>query len=255
MSATRSALLAAVAALLTSDGIGNILAAQSPPQFDASLKLATMAAVQRALGNMNGFTNLAVSTVLTAANIGEYIVVGSVSGLTHTLPAASLCPGGKIAVYNYASYATTFAAPAGTKINVGTAVGTLSSAIVSPGENAIFYSDGTNWSMFGSMQMTQSQLFALVKSNSGYQKLPSGLLIQWGFRATAVSAPPGSSANNWTFPIAFPNACLAAFATAGNDVGTACSVEGLSASQASGFILNIGSSTATLYTNWLSFGF
>lgn len=39
-------------------------------------------------------------------------------------------------------------------------------------------------------------------SASGYQKLPSGLIIQWG----AIVSAGGS----WSFPIAFPNACLSA---------------------------------------------
>ena len=45
-------------------------------------------------------------------------------------------------------------------------------------------------------------------AGSGYQKLPSGLIIQWGF----VS---GASSTNLTFtlPIAFPNAGLCATAT------------------------------------------
>ena len=35
---------------------------------------------------------------------------------------------------------------------------------------------------------------------SGYQKLPSGLIIQWGY-----VPDPGASATTVTFPIAFPN--------------------------------------------------
>lgn len=40
--------------------------------------------------------------------------------------------------------------------------------------------------------------------SSGYQKLPNGLIIQWG---GTVSSPSGSSSAT-TFPITFPNACL-----------------------------------------------
>lgn len=41
------------------------------------------------------------------------------------------------------------------------------------------------------------------KGASGYQKLPSGILIQWGETASLLSG----SSNTITFPIAFPTAC------------------------------------------------
>ena len=45
--------------------------------------------------------------------------------------------------------------------------------------------------------------FAVSISSSGYQKLPGGLIIQWGWR------PNGGVGFFWqTFPMAFPNACF-----------------------------------------------
>lgn len=46
--------------------------------------------------------------------------------------------------------------------------------------------------------------------SAGYQKLPSGLIFQWG-SGTSSGTLSGNGAV--TFPIAFPNACLRAFAT------------------------------------------
>lgn len=43
--------------------------------------------------------------------------------------------------------------------------------------------------------------FLNLKSENGYQKLPGGLIIQWGLSA-------GASSRTATFPIAFPNECL-----------------------------------------------
>lgn len=40
-------------------------------------------------------------------------------------------------------------------------------------------------------------------SNNGYQKLPSGLIIQWGGTSSGASNPTVT-----TYPIAFPTACL-----------------------------------------------
>lgn len=43
--------------------------------------------------------------------------------------------------------------------------------------------------------------FLNLKSENGYQKLPGGLIIQWGLST-------GASSRTATFPIAFPNECL-----------------------------------------------
>ena len=46
-------------------------------------------------------------------------------------------------------------------------------------------------------------------SANGYQKLPGGLILQWG----NVSAAPTTSNQTITFPVAFPTVCLNVFAT------------------------------------------
>ncbi|UUZ93259.1 tail fiber protein [Paenibacillus sp. P25] len=51
--------------------------------------------------------------------------------------------------------------------------------------------------------------FASSLAQNGYQKLPSGLILQWG----TVSIPNGGTNTNVNFPIAFPNSCFSAVAT------------------------------------------
>jgi len=48
-------------------------------------------------------------------------------------------------------------------------------------------------------------------TTNGYQKLPSGLIIQWGKASQTTTAAQGP--NSVTFPIAFPTACLSVNAT------------------------------------------
>ena len=52
--------------------------------------------------------------------------------------------------------------------------------------------------------------FSNSKLASGYQKLPSGLIIQWG-RATIPASGTATSFVDVTFPIAFPNDIFVAF--------------------------------------------
>ena len=54
------------------------------------------------------------------------------------------------------------------------------------------------------------EAFENSKSVNGYQKLPGGLIMQWG----TISVPTGTAGATVTFPIAFPTACLNANASA-----------------------------------------
>ena len=48
--------------------------------------------------------------------------------------------------------------------------------------------------------------FAVAKTLNGYQRLPNGLIIQWG----RINGTLGSMGGRVTFPIAFPNTCFSA---------------------------------------------
>jgi len=76
-------------------------------------------------------------------------------------------------------------------------------------------------------------------SSSGYQKLPGGLIIQWG-------AVAGASNTNLTFtlPIAFPTACLSATATVAVTTGFTAET-GIDSVTASSIIVNHRAGTAT----------
>lgn len=60
----------------------------------------------------------------------------------------------------------------------------------------------------GTNQLPDMSAFTSVKANPGYQKLPSGLIIQWG---SAVTGADGSIFA--IYPTTFPNQVLASFCT------------------------------------------
>lgn len=60
----------------------------------------------------------------------------------------------------------------------------------------------------GNNQLPDMSSFAASLSGNGWQKLPSGLIIQW---AQVLSNSGGFAP--WTYPIAFPSACLQVYAT------------------------------------------
>lgn len=63
--------------------------------------------------------------------------------------------------------------------------------------------------LLGLSDAAYDAIFGKTLSTNGYQKLPSGLIIQWGTHAGINS----SSGVNVIFPVSFPNACFAVVAT------------------------------------------
>lgn len=69
----------------------------------------------------------------------------------------------------------------------------------------------------GANQIPDMGSFMLSATVPGYQKLPSGLIIQWG----PIDVPLTSQDTATYFPIAFPNRCLRVFATQDYTPGSA----------------------------------
>lgn len=245
-------ILAAGQQKITGDGTNitqPIENATTPPQFDASTKLATMAAVQRALGNLSEEFLVGANATLSATNSGQ-LILGSASGaFTITLPLAADCPSGsQIAFFNSGTGAMTVQRQ-GTDSLDGTAGAT--SVVLGNYDSVTFESNGGGtWRAIGdSASLGYSARFGKVFSGNGYQKLPSGLIIQWGSTTTSG----GSS--TVVFPIAFPSAIL--FANASPNAGNADANISLGALSNASFpiysYLNGVAGNMTIY--WFAIGF
>ena len=94
--------------------------------------------------------------------------------------------------------------------------------------------------------------FTCGKNSSGYQILPSGIIIQWGEVSIDVSA---NTSTSYTFnlPIAFPNASLQAYSTAGNNLGQINTIENLTSTSVGGYCEF--SSDATLIIRIFAIGY
>jgi len=171
----------------------------TPPQFDNDTSLATTEFVQRALGSVAGQVNWAGgAVVLSASDVGK---LHNVSGAT-TLPAASSVPLGTQIIVN-AIGAARAVSPSGadTLSAVGTSYGSIT---LEKDCSGVFQrnSDGNGWGMVqhGDEFLKYSRKFGSSLTASGYQKLPSGLIVQWGSGIYAAGVAV-------TFPIAYPTAC------------------------------------------------
>lgn len=184
----------------------------TPAQFDNDTSLATSQFVQRALGNNSSMDSFNVSTALSAVHAGRLIVTSGVGGIVMTLPSASaVITGCAIDFFNGAGTAITVARNSSDLIWTNTYGYSLQNISVGTGETLRLVSNGSNgWIVSsGSASLKYAASFGVSLESSGYQKLPSGLIIQWGY---------ANWGTNVSFPIAFPNAAFSvSFALAGGD--------------------------------------
>lgn len=168
---------------------------QTPPQFDNDNSIATTAFVQRAAGNFQDVYHITTTPVsLSAADVGKVLnCFGSASSVT--LPNGAGCNRGSAFVV-YTSKEVIFNAYSGDAIVAYPGAGsTVTSVTIPANTTAVLFWTGGAWNVAVHGAGTSNQ------SANGYQKLPSGLLIQWGTFLASASADVAV-----TFPVAFPNA-------------------------------------------------
>ncbi|KVO60294.1 hypothetical protein WJ78_23625 [Burkholderia ubonensis] len=174
----------------------------TPGQFDSSTRLATTAFVQRALGSFQMSASLPVGTTNgSVADIGKYFTQQGAAAATYALPSTTELPSGAAIGFKVTSnFPLTIQCNGGDVISANGQ--TLSSLTLGTGDDVMLVCPQKGfWFASGSAVVGQSSKFAASLNSNGYQKLPSGLIIQWGY--TSV---PANSLLTVPLPIAFPNA-------------------------------------------------
>jgi hypothetical protein len=124
----------------------------------------------------------------------------------------------------------------------------------------VLTSNGTTWtstapavssvdSQTGAITLSSLSAFAKSLGSNGYQKLPGGLIIQWGSNS--------SSSASVTFPIAFPTACLQVIYSFGYPAGTASAggYQWLTAQSTTGFTTYYDPASASGKGTWIAVGY
>jgi hypothetical protein len=195
-------------------------------QFDSSTKDANTAFVQRALGSLagsdTGFNALTATATIPATDIGKLINLGGASAQVVNLPTtAGLPDGASIVLYNQnatiggATY--TLTAQAGQSIVVSSAF--ASTLVLNSGDIVTLSVLSGNWAMSSGVSgvaLSRLSSFASSVAVPGYQKLPSGLIVQWGSGQFAAS---GGNTQTITFPFVFPHANFMGVASMGSSYG------------------------------------
>lgn len=176
-------------------------------------------ALQKVIGSNLGVLVVTGNVTLTAADAGKLIVGGSASPFTVTLPLTSTVrDGAKFECVNMNAGAMTIQRQGSTDIintsqtRTSEVLGTGDSLVVhaKPSLNMWYASGGTN-------QNTYAAKYAASRNTSGWQTLPSGLIIQWGSTTGVTSASDTTQA----LPTTFPNASFIVIPSLAHNAGAA----------------------------------
>ncbi|WP_052229454.1 gp53-like domain-containing protein [Pseudomonas fluorescens] len=180
--------------------LGDLPDGTTAPQFDNDKTLATTEFVQRAQGNFAGRVDIgALPATLSAAAAGHRIVLAA-SG-TLTLPSVNSVPTGT----NFFLFNTTPGvvniARQGTDVISAMSVNSLNSVTLQSLSTILITAGNGQWVVEDGMSsLKYAPEFGSFWAGSGYYRLPSGAIEQWGVGVT--------DANGYvyvTFPIPFPN--------------------------------------------------
>lgn len=177
--------------------------APTAPQFDNDTSLATTEFVQRALGNLAGLVGYASTSTIAAADLGKLIVTSAAAPITLTLPLLSSAPIGAVVTLINTTQPLVTVVPGGTDALHGGS-GNIASFTLGYGDNVKIVRGNAGWTLFGgSAQLKFAGAMAAQLMSNGYQKLPSGLILQWGVIPNVTTTPTEQA-----YPLAFPNAVL-----------------------------------------------
>ncbi|OPG70273.1 phage tail protein [Pseudomonas ogarae] len=177
---------------------------------DGSTRDAQSTALRSLMGNLGSVVIITDAMSLTAAHCGVQLVGNGLLGnKIITLPPKSDVPLGSLIHFSAGGSSVTIACAGSDILAPGLGGGgPISSFTIETLDSVVLVNIGTGWRMVGGSHLNKhsSQFVASLAAN-GYQKLPSGLIIQWGVAGTT------NGFGTWTYPIAFPNAVFRVFAS------------------------------------------
>ncbi|KIV64334.1 MULTISPECIES: gp53-like domain-containing protein [Pseudomonadaceae] len=226
--------------------------APTPAQFDNDSSIATTEFVQRAMGGFGrtfsyGTAGQKISSDRINSSINLY---GSCTDIT--LPLSASVPAGSVIQISAASLLCYIKTQGVDRVYANSSNQALTGATIGDGDSVTFVSSGDNrWFMYGVGALRYASSFGSSLSSNGYQKLPSGLILQWG---AGISMPDGTLPIK--FPVAFPNAFFGIHGTHVGE-GSATVIELASTRSNTGVttkLFNILGETNTWFFTWFAIG-
>ena len=182
---------------------GTLRGVATPPQFDADNSLATTSFVQRALGNFATSDTYPAAVNLSASDAGKFINLAGSGGQTAQLPSLASVPNGATFTFKSTSSGTWVISRNGS--DTITSSGSLFPNFALGSGESVTVTKATSGSSYwyisgecGEVFRNAANLFGSSLTGNGWQRLPSGLIIQWGNSAATTTQ------SSVVFPITFP---------------------------------------------------
>jgi len=239
-------------------GLGQLAAAigTTAPQFDSSLKLVTTAFLARSGKQLSGVVPFTGALTGVASHVGGFLYGWSATANSYSLPntvSLAIPVGAVITLANFGTNAMAIV-PQGTDKTQTPSLPATSLFTLVSGASAEFTHIGSGiWFITGNAVNSSSADFAASLTPAGYQRLPSGLIIQWGSISVGVS-----STVTIAYPIAFPTQFLGAYVSNGFATYTASSTPFVgitpTSTPLSTAVVQNGYSSSANTVYWFAFG-
>lgn len=166
--------------------------------------------LRQQLGGFAGVQQIVANTALVPADMGTSFTIDAPAVVT--LPAAASVPAGA-AIHVMSSVPAAAVAMAGADTIFGMGASSVPLVALDSGDTVLIRSNGaTGWRVIGgSAALRNAGDFGVLPAATGWQRLPSGLILQWG-QASFVGLGSGKRDAVVTLPITYPTAHRAAFA-------------------------------------------
>lgn len=208
--------------MMTQEVCNVLLAAGIAPD---QANLAQLLAAMRSGGVFCPVLQLNSTQVLPTTAFGSTVQAYGTGPFTLTLPpTAGILPRTKIEFGNYCGSGLVTIASSSANMSWNGVVASVASFNLGLGDTATLMWTGASWLVIsGSARLSFSSGFKASLGGSGYQKLPSGLILQW---MSGTAGASGASANN-IYPVAFPTqVCFACGIHLGTDATVNVTVDG-----------------------------
>lgn len=187
---------------------------------------ATMEALQAAGSSYSDIKATSENTTLVAGDLPKYLYIANPGGFTITLPPAkTVRTGFRLFIVSNSGNNVIQRGNNSDLINLGLGSGTgVYNFTMAAGETIVLVANkaGGWYAESGTTMLRFAGMFVSSLGQNGYQKLPNGLILNWG----QVAGVPAGGGVHIAFAATFPNGFLTAFASFVNSGGITSAAAG-----------------------------
>lgn len=211
---------------------------------------AMSALLELSIRSTGGTRSVNGATTLTAADVGQFQLLGSGTPFTVTLPPLSAMKDGSLFRFMNTNGTAVTITRQGTDTIISGSTVISPSIVLQAGDTVDIVASIAigNWYVVdGSVKLKTANAFGANIAGNGWQRLPSGVIVQWG---SAAASPTGATI---TYPLAWPSTVQQLVATPQSIGSTLISVS-WAATATPQTTFSLFCSSGTPQTSWAAIG-